>query len=190
MNSSPHRLIIDLRSGIGTDAPPGLGRRDAVPTVVLIGPVTDERVSDYLILGAVVVMAPSKEVLASWQGLEGSPGLLQADGSTATRHTAGSNPHQLELDRRGRRVWYRGVALKLTGLEYEVLAHLLESPGKAWSFHELRCVAWGPGPDFGGDVFVVRSLIQRLRRKLARARVSARIESVRAYGFRFEHGSD
>ncbi len=189
MNAS-HRSIIDPRAGGGSSS--NLGGPDPVPTVVLISPARVDHVSEYLSLGAVVVMAQSSEVLASWQGLDGlgSPGPLPGNGSNGARRTTGSDRELLDLDRRGRRVWHRGVPLRLTALEYEALAHLLESPGKAWSFHELRCVVWGPGPDYGGDVFAVRSLIQRLRRKLSQARVHARIESVRGYGFRFEHGGD
>ena len=145
------------------------------PTVFLIGLEEIMRVPDYLSLGAVVVIAPDRRTLRAWhEEREGEPAL-----AVAPQRTRG-----LDVDIDGRRVGWNGEDMRFTPLEFRVFATLASHPGKAWSFEELRQRGWGPSPGDGIDVFAVRSVIQRLRRKLRSHGVPAEIESVRGFGFR------
>lgn len=147
-----------------------------IPTVVLVGTDRLSTVPRFLELGSVVVIGPSTTTLARWQR-EWSPGIraapLRSDGD-------------LCVDVSGRRVLCKGAPLPLTDLEFRVLALLGSEPGRACSFRELRVAGWGPGPDYEMDVFAVRSAIQRIRAKLRAAGVRIRVQSVRAYGFRWD----
>jgi DNA-binding winged helix-turn-helix (wHTH) protein len=144
------------------------------PTVYLIGLDEITRVPDYLSLGAVVVIAPDRRTLQVWHDEhDGEPFL------PAAPPTAG-----LDVDIEGRRVLWDGTDLRLTPLEFRVFVTLASHPGKAWAFGELRESGWGRTPGHGIDVFAVRSVIQRLRRKLRAREVAAEIESVRGFGFR------
>jgi two-component system, OmpR family, response regulator CssR len=145
------------------------------PTVYLIGVTELMRVPDYLSLGAVVVIAPDRRTLRAWEKERSEMSFLVAAEPPATG---------LDVDIEGRRVRWNGKDLRLTPLEFRVFVTMSSRPGKAWSFEELRRSGWGPDPAQGIDVFAVRSVIQRLRRKLRSRDVSVEIESVRAFGFR------
>lgn len=144
-------------------------------TVLLVG--TDEliKIPEYLRLGAVVVVAPDRDVLRRWQwetGDDDRPPQLEEE------------PDGVVVDFPGRRVVLDGAALDLTELEFRILAALLSHPGRAWSFLDLRRAGWGEGPELIGDVEALRALVQRIRRKLQARDPHVRIEAVRGYGFR------
>src|SRR5581483_6438435 len=113
-----------------------------------------------LAANAMVILLPSLETMHSVLALRGRRG----GDPTPTHRTAAAG--NLRLD--------------LTEHELAMLATLSEQPGKARTFAELAA----KGGEWFGDVDSVHSAIKRLRRKLARAGVEARIESVRGYGFR------
>ena len=88
----------------------------------------------------------------------------------------------LEIDLSGRLARCNERALPLTGHELGILALLIEGVGTAWSFQELHAKVWG-APSHG-DKSAVTSAVKRLRKKLAQAGSTRRIESIRGFGFR------
>jgi DNA-binding response OmpR family regulator len=146
-----------------------------IPTVLMVGTEHLSSVGEYLRLGSVVVIAPTSSLLSRWQQ-EGSPALA-----------APPEPERgLQVDILGRRLQWMGAVVPLTDLEFRVAARLGSEPGRAWSHRELRHAGWGDGPGLPVDVFAVRSVIQRIRRKLRALGATVRIEAVRGYGFRLE----
>jgi len=87
----------------------------------------------------------------------------------------------IRLDRARYHVEASGKELDLTPIEFRLLAHLMERPGRVLSRDRLIENVWG------ADVFVtertVDTHIKRLRSKLGRA--SDRIETIRGVGYRF-----
>lgn len=146
------------------------------PTVELIGLTDLAKIPEFLRLGAVVIVAPDHDVMRRWH-----QGHLAAEGVGPAR----SHPPGLDIDVGGRRLLWDGEVVALTDLEFRVFSRLASSPGRAWSFTELRTFGWGEDPAAGIDAYAVRSVIQRIRRKLATVTDRALIESVRGYGFRF-----
>ena len=149
---------------------------EQIATVTLVGAEELGRAAEFLRLGAVVVIAPDRPSLHAWQRSqlqEESPSTPTAPGSLA-----------LVVDHRSHSIRWRSSALPLTELEFRVLACLVAEPGRAWSYRELREAGWGPLPDLGDDPYVVRSVIQRVRRKLRDAGADVRIEPVRGFGLR------
>src|SRR2546427_7073770 len=110
-----------------------------IATVFLAGSTEAAQIPGFLRLGAVVVIAPDPDLLVSWQ-------LEQIhDRPPVTTEDSGD----VVVQPLARRAVYRGRALPLTELEYRVLAVLAAEPDRARSFHEIRCAAWGEGPDVG-----------------------------------------
>jgi Transcriptional regulatory protein, C terminal len=146
----------------------------APPTVTLAG-LEPEGIGDFLRLGAVVVVAPDRPTLEAWIRERSRE---SEDGGGDLDRT------ELFVDHRAHAVMWRGRALELTELEYRMLGALASDTGRARSFRELRSAGWGETPDLGDDAFLVRSVIQRVRRKLGVAEIPYVVESVRGFGFR------
>lgn len=146
------------------------------PTVELIGLTDLAKIPEFLRLGVVVIVAPDLDVLRHWRE-EHRP----ASGLGPAR----SHPPGLDIDADGRRVLWDGEVVALTDLEFRVFSRLASTPGRAWSFSDLRAAGWGEEPGSGIDAYAVRSVIQRIRRKLATMSDQVLVESVRGYGFRF-----
>lgn len=89
-----------------------------------------------------------------------------------------------EIDLIQRRVRWRDVNLSVTNFEFRVLALLAEDPGRVWSFKELMRQVWDIS--YAADAAPLRSLVKRLRKKLAHAGAGITIEAVRGIGYRFE----
>ena len=149
----------------------------SVATVHLVGLRDIPRIPDYLSLGAVVVVAPDRETLRVWE--------RETEQTDAPPQPLAAVPG-LHVDLAGRRASWNGEALHLTPLEFRVLANMARQPGRAWSFQELRESGWGASHAPGIDVFAVRSVVQRLRRKLRGAAATVELQSVRGFGFRLE----
>jgi DNA-binding response OmpR family regulator len=157
----------------------GARARVAVATVTLIGD-DPSQARAFLLLGAVVILAADAGTLDRWWTELGSA-------TTPTRHPARIEPGRgLEVDHFAHCIRWEGEPLPLTELEYRVLASLATDPGQARSYRELRKAGWGNVPDLGDDAFVVRAVVQRMRRKLARDGVNARIVPVRGFGLRLD----
>ncbi len=150
-----------------------------VATVTLVGD-DPSRAWDFLRLGAVVILAPDTATLRRWRD-EGET--VSTPGPHA-RSAAGRD--DLHVDHPAHCVRWNGDPLPLTELEFRVLSCLGADPGHARSYRELRRVGWGECPDLGDDAYVVRAVVQRMRRKLSRAGVRMRIVAVRGFGLRLE----
>lgn len=90
----------------------------------------------------------------------------------------------LQIDLRGHRVMVGDREVVLTSKEFDLLCHLAEHPGWAWSQRQLLESVWGY--DFG-DLHVVVVHLANLRRKLGEVSSAPRfIHTVRGVGYRFE----
>ena len=156
-----------------------------VATVTLVGEAELGRVTDFLHLGAVVVIAPDGDALRAWMEERWTEGEAVRD-EHEDIGVASVTP--LRIDHRAHCIRTGSRRLPLTELEYRVLGCLVSEPGRAWSYRELREAGWGSVPDLGDDPYVVRSVVQRVRRKLIDADVDARIEPVRGFGLRLVYG--
>ncbi len=151
----------------------------SVATVTLIGD-DPAMARSFLALGAVVVLAPDTGTLERWWDDVG------AVIPPATRRRRIDRSRRLEVDHLAHCIRWEGEALALTELEFRVLASLAADPGQARSYRELRRAGWGNVPDLGDDPFVVRAVVQRMRRKLTRDGVAVRIVPIRGFGLRLE----
>jgi DNA-binding response OmpR family regulator len=148
----------------------------SVPTVYLVGTERLPLIPEYLNLGTVVVVAPDEDTLQTWED--------QRRRTRPATAVVAEAPGTV-IDLAGRRIVSGGGSLPLSDLEFRVLSTLLDPPGRAVSFEELRRAGWG-GPVMAFDVCSVRALIQRLRAKLQAAEAPLEIASVRSFGFRAE----
>ncbi len=71
---------------------------------------------------------------------------------------------ELRLDVTRREVTWRGSALELTAIQFEVLRLLMSHPGRVFSREELLNLVWGY--DYYGDTRTVDSTVKRLRARL------------------------
>ena len=70
----------------------------------------------------------------------------------------------IEMDYNKRKVYKDGEAIKLTAREFNLLAHLMGSPGQIFSRSQLLDSVWGTG--YSGYDHTVNSHINRLRAKI------------------------
>jgi DNA-binding response OmpR family regulator len=144
-----------------------------VPTVLMVGESRLPLIPEYLSLGSVVVVAPDTETLRRWQAEQ-----------AATEYPGTGPESGAVVDMSGRRILWQGDSLPLSQLEFRTLSALLEVPGRAMSFGELRRAGWGDGQEMPVDPYTVKALIQRLRAKLIAVSAPMSIEAVRGFGFR------
>jgi DNA-binding response OmpR family regulator len=90
---------------------------------------------------------------------------VSARPSAARRHAV-MHCHDLSIDNNARRVWKGEREIKLTRLEFDVLAYLFGHQGCAVSRQRLLQEVWGRSPSSQRSVATVRSCIRRLRRKI------------------------
>lgn len=88
----------------------------------------------------------------------------------------------LELDMRRFTVRSDGRPVHLSLAEFRAFTALAQDGRHAWTFAQLANAVWRQ-PYFG-DSSTIRSLVKRLRKKLADARADVSIDSVRGVGFR------
>ncbi|MCX5413042.1 winged helix-turn-helix domain-containing protein [Streptomyces sp. NBC_00059] len=120
--------------------------------------------------------------VASAQHRELVPGLLAepAPEASAPAGTPGGGPVQIDSTRRTAAV--DGVALDLTYLEFELLAHLVAHPHRVHTRDQLVTTVWGYG--HVGDGRTVDVHVARLRRKLG-AEHRRSIQTVRRVGYKY-----
>src|SRR4026207_249335 len=136
----------------------GATERVAVATVTLIGD-DPSQARAFLLLGAVVILAADAGTLDRWWTESGTA-------PEPARRPRPIDPSRgLEVDHFAHCIRWEGEPLPLTELEFRVLASLAADPGQARSYRELRRAGWGNVPDLGDDAFVVRAVVQRMRRK-------------------------
>jgi DNA-binding response OmpR family regulator len=150
-----------------------------VATVTLIGN-DPSQARAFLLLGAVVILAPDAGTLERWWAEVGTVV------APAQRLRLVKAAERLEVDHLAHCIRWDGEPLALTELEFRVLASLAADPGQARSYRELRRAGWGNVPDLGDDAFVVRAVVQRMRRKLLREGVDVTVVPVRGFGLRLE----
>jgi DNA-binding response OmpR family regulator len=94
---------------------------------------------------------------------------------------------ELRLDRIGREVTWFGQSVDLTGREFNLLEHLMRSPGRVLTRTQILEHVWGY--DFDPSTNVVDVCIQRIRKKMASIgagdQAESPIESVRGVGYSF-----
>lgn len=94
-----------------------------------------------------------------------------------------SPPSGVSLDHTTRQASAEGQPLELTRVEFDLLAQLLDSPGRVYARAELIDLVWGQ--DFAMTDRTVDSHIKSLRRKIADAcGTRVVIQTVRGVGFR------
>jgi two-component system KDP operon response regulator KdpE len=85
---------------------------------------------------------------------------VQTPGATDTVLEVGD----LRLDFSTRRVFLRGAEVRLTPLEYRLLATLGRTPGRVMTHRHLLAEVWGPG--YEDEAHYVRLFMSQLRRKI------------------------
>ncbi|MEO8903807.1 MAG: response regulator transcription factor [Polyangiaceae bacterium] len=92
-------------------------------------------------------------------------------------------PTALVIEASTRRARANGASLELTRVEFDVLACLLEQPGRVYSRSELITRVWGDG--FAITDRTIDSHVKALRKKVAEAGAEpGLIETVRGVGYR------
>ena len=100
-----------------------------------------------------------------------------------TELALGAVPGPLSVDAATRRARANGSNLELTRVEFDVLACLLEQPGRVYSRGELITRVWGDG--FAITDRTIDSHVKALRKKVAEAGAEpGLIETVRGVGYR------
>ncbi len=90
----------------------------------------------------------------------------------------------MRLDRISREVFSHGQSVSLTGREFNLIEYLMRSTGRVFTRTQILEHVWGY--DFDPSTNVVDVCIQRIRKKIGRAKDGASpIESVRGVGYRF-----
>lgn len=90
----------------------------------------------------------------------------------------------IRIDHTGRTAFAGEKELRLTRTEFDLLATLAGSPGRAWSREELVERIWGW--DFPGEVRTVDTHVKNLREKLKQAGASPDlIDTVWGYGYKW-----
>lgn len=90
-----------------------------------------------------------------------------------------------KLDLMTREVEVRGISLKLTTKEYELLLCLAKNPGRIYNREQLLDIVWGY--DYCGDSRTVDTHINRLRSKMESQTGNCDfIQTVRGVGYKFE----
>lgn len=147
-----------------------------VPLVLFVGNtgVEDELLRAACRRGAVTVLAPNLQTALAWLGHG-----IEASGESAPSGSV-TAMGEFTVDLESHQARWRGVSLGLTNLELRLIGALAERPGEVLSFENLSEKVWGSS--YHGDHSMVRSAVQRLRRKVTQ--VGIRILSVRGIGFR------
>lgn len=91
------------------------------------------------------------------------------------------------LDKKSHRFWTGGEEVRLSLLEFELLAFLMAYPNHAFSFNELLCAIWQYDQNKGGSKEQGIALVKRVRCKIGTSLNSPAIISVRGYGCRLQH---
>jgi len=91
---------------------------------------------------------------------------------------------EIEIDWRSRQVWVRGTRVKLSPIEFKILACLIKNRGWIVTHEQLLEKAWGP--NYIGDKSFVKLYIRYLRQKIEEDPHSPRlILTERGVGYHF-----
>ncbi|MEK7384643.1 MAG: response regulator transcription factor [Elusimicrobiota bacterium] len=93
--------------------------------------------------------------------------------------------HGLELDPAGRALKVRGNLVSLTRKEFDLLASLIERPGRVLSIPFLLQNVWGYDPADYNDPGTVEVHVSHLRKKLG-PQIAKRLVNVHGRGYKFD----
>ena len=164
-------LLRELRAG-------EIPRADSRLPVLALGVDDDSAAVRYYRAGADVAL-PSE-----------SSGLLVAAGLEALSRRAGALETRvlrlgsLTVDRDARTAQVDGRPVKLTRLEFDLLATLASEPRRTFTRAELTREVWGYDPQAAGPSRTVDSHAQRLRQTLEQAGAEPMVQTVRGVGWR------
>jgi DNA-binding response OmpR family regulator len=119
-----------------------------------------------------------------------SSGLLVAAGLEALARRAGSAERRvirvggLTVDRDARTAHVDGRAVKLTRLEFDLLATLAGEPRRTFTRAEVTREVWDYDPQAAGPSRTIDSHAHRLRQKLEHAGAESMVQTVRGVGWR------
>jgi DNA-binding response OmpR family regulator len=173
LSSAPETigLLRELRAG-------EIPRADSRLPVLVVGVDDDSAAVRYYRAGADVAL-PSE-----------SSGLLVAAGLEALHRRAGPQETRivrvgsLTVDRDARTAQVDNRPVKLTRLEFDLLATLASDPRKTFTRAELTREVWSFDPAAAGPSRTVDSHAHRLRQKLEQAGAAQMVQTVRGVGWR------
>ena len=119
-----------------------------------------------------------------------SSGLLVAAGLDALHRRAGAPQTRvvrvgsLTVDRDARTAHVDGRPVKLTRLEFDLLATLAGEPRRTFTRAELTREVWNYDPEVAGPSRTIDSHAHRLRQKLEQAGAESMVQTVRGVGWR------
>jgi two-component system catabolic regulation response regulator CreB len=109
--------------------------------------------------------------------------------TTNEPRTTERNAPPLSLDRLSRRAMYGNCEMELTRVEFDLLAAMLDSPGRVFSREQLIDRVWGDR--FALTDRTVDSHVKALRRKVAEVGGEPQwIQTVRGVGYRIAESAD
>ncbi|MFF8963677.1 winged helix-turn-helix domain-containing protein [Streptomyces globisporus] len=130
-----------------------------------------------------LVLVPADQQPALAGAVAGAPLRSAPDaGSGAAVGAEGASAGPVRIDATRRTASVDGVALDLTYLEFELLAHLVAHPHRVHTRDQLVTTVWGYG--HVGDGRTVDVHVARLRRKLG-AEYRRSIQTVRRVGYKY-----
>lgn len=185
--SKPALVLLDIGlPGLDGLAVCRLLRKDTatrqIPIVIMSGSLIKERdviegfeegADDYLVkpLSLPVLLARMRAVLRRYR--------------TAVEVEVKHKKAGIELDPAGRTVKVHGVPVVLTRKEFDLLALLIEKPGRVHSVNYLLESIWGYDPADYNNPGTVEVHISHLRKKLG-PKIGKRIANVLGHGYKFD----
>jgi DNA-binding response OmpR family regulator len=164
-------LLRELRAG-------EIPRADSRLPVLVVGVDDDSAAVRYYRAGADIALPSESSPLLAAAGLEA---LGRRAGPPETRVLrAGS----LSVDRDARTVQVDDRPVKLTRLEFDLLATLASEPRRTFTRAELTREVWGFDPQAAGPSRTVDSHAYRVRQKLEQAGAEPMVQTVRGVGWR------
>ena len=144
----------------------------------MVGADDDSAAVRYYRAGADVALPSQSSPLLVAAGLEA---LARRAGAQETRVVRVGS---LTVDRDARTAQVDSRPVRLTRLEFDLLATLASEPRKAFSRAELTREVWGYDPQAAGPSRTVDSHAHRLRHKLEQAGAEPMVQTVRGVGWR------
>jgi DNA-binding response OmpR family regulator len=164
-------LLRELRAG-------EIPRADSRLPVLVFGVDDDSAAVRFYRAGADVALPSESSPLLMAAGLEALA--RRAD----SRETRVQRVGSLTVDRDGRTARVDGRPVKLTRLEFDLLATLASEPRKTFTRAELTREVWDYDPHAAGPSRTVDSHAHRLRQKLSQAGAEPLVQTVRGVGWR------
>ena len=164
-------LLRELRAG-------EIPRADCRLPVLVLGVDDDSAAVRYYRAGADVALPSESSGLLVAAGLEA---LSRRVGPQETRIVRVGS---LTVDRDARAAQVDSRPVKLTRLEFDLLATLASEPRRTFTRAELTREVWGFDPQAAGPSRTVDSHADRLRQKLEQAGVEPMLQTVRGVGWR------